>query len=212
MPGICMRPVRAKIGASLPASTQESSANVLAELGLMAVSTGIVCLRLRRQRYPKTASGGAALQLQVAVRSALVGDGEIVERRQRDLQVGALGQLERVEAAARHIEQLIALDLADRAQLAGELVALAQQLRLAVAAAFGDAAELDRDQADRAGNRAPAPRPDRPDRGARRGARPTATSARALPASARTAGSARARAPADPRPHSATRRRRFHAA
>ena len=82
------------------------------------------------------------------VRRTLIRDGEIVERRQRALQVGTLGQLERIEAAARQIEQLIALDLADGAQLAGELVALAQQLRLAVAATFGDAAELDRHQAD----------------------------------------------------------------
>jgi hypothetical protein len=64
------------------------------------------------------------------------------------LQVRALGQLERVEAAAREIEQLIALDLADGAQLAAELVTLAQQLRLAVAAAFGDPTELDRHEAD----------------------------------------------------------------
>jgi hypothetical protein len=121
--------------------------------------------------------------LQPDVRRALIRRGEIVERRQRALQVRTFRQLERVEAAACQIEQLIPLDLADRAQLAAELVPLAQQLRLAVTATFGDAAD-----------------------------RPTATSGCAPAASARTAGSARDPAPADPRPHSASRRRRFHAA
>jgi hypothetical protein len=88
------------------------------------------------------------LELQPHVRRVLVRDREIVERRQRALQVRTFRQLERVEAAACQIEQLIPLDLADRAQLAAELVPLAQQLRLAVTATFGDAAELDRHEAD----------------------------------------------------------------
>src|SRR5262249_42881260 len=44
--------------------------------------------------------------------------------------------------------QLITLDIAYCTQLAAELVPLAQQLRLAIAAAFSDAAELDCYQPD----------------------------------------------------------------
>jgi hypothetical protein len=64
------------------------------------------------------------------------------------LQIRALGQLERVKTAAREIEQLIALDVADRAQFAAKLVPLAQQLCLTVAAPFRDAAELDGHEPD----------------------------------------------------------------
>src|SRR5262245_19187703 len=71
----------------------------------------------------------AALQRQVQIRRTLVSHREVIERIQRAREVRAGGQLERVESAAREIEQLIALDIAYRAQLAAELVALAKQLR-----------------------------------------------------------------------------------
>src|ERR1044072_1383312 len=105
-----------------------------------------------RQRYQrvglKPGLQRAALQRQVQVRGALVGHGEVVECAERPDEIGAGGQLERVEAAAGEIEQLIALNIAYRPQLAAKLVAVAQQLRLAVAATFGDTAELDRHQPD----------------------------------------------------------------
>ncbi len=96
-------------------------------------------------------SAGATLNVDASgVEGALIRDGEIIERRERDVEIGAFGQLERIEATARHIKQLIALDLAHGAQLARELVTRAKQRRLAVTATFGQTAELDRDQRRRA--------------------------------------------------------------
>src|SRR5690606_36547382 len=78
----------------------------------------------------------------------LVGNREVAEGRQCSLQVCAFGQLEGIETAAGHIEELIALNLTDCAKLAGELEALAEHLRLAVAAAFRQSAEFDRHERD----------------------------------------------------------------
>src|SRR5690606_32020552 len=68
--------------------------------------------------------------------------------RQCGFQVLAFSQLERVEAAAGQVEQLLALDVADGAQLARELETPAENLRLAVATSLANGAELNRNQRD----------------------------------------------------------------
>src|SRR3546814_21193836 len=53
-----------------------------------------------------------------------------------------VGHLEGIEAAAQHEQKLVAQHVADRAQLALEAVALAQQARIGIGTAVADAREL----------------------------------------------------------------------
>src|SRR5690606_20800580 len=78
----------------------------------------------------------------------LIRNREFIECRQCGFQVLAFSQLERVEAAAGQVEQLLALDVADGAQLARELETPAENLRLAVATTLANGAELNRNQRD----------------------------------------------------------------
>src|ERR1700723_1658964 len=82
---------------------------------------------------------------QAQVVGRLVGRAEGRKRRRGVFQL-CFGQLEAVEAAARHEEQLIAAHMARGTQLALEVPALAQQARLGVAAALGGARKLRGDE------------------------------------------------------------------
>src|SRR3546814_14171710 len=57
-----------------------------------------------------------------------------------------VGHLEGIEAAAQHAQKLVAQPVADRAQLALEAVALAQQARLGIGTAVAEARELKGDE------------------------------------------------------------------
>ena len=65
-----------------------------------------------------------AEQRQRLVYRGLVALAEIVERRERNVDVLAFAQRERIEPAAREIEELVAVHVAERAQLALPAVAL----------------------------------------------------------------------------------------
>src|SRR3954463_16352435 len=80
------------------------------------------------------------------VDGTLIGHREIIEALDGFFQTRALRQLECIESASSHEEQLIALNLADGPQFARELVTLSQQLSLTVAAALSQSAELDCDE------------------------------------------------------------------
>src|SRR6202166_4270384 len=85
------------------------------------------------------------LERQPDVIRRLVGGAEGRERRGGVLQI-RFGQLEAVEAAARHEEQLIAVHIAGGSQLALEIPTLAQQSCLRVAASLAGPGKLRADQ------------------------------------------------------------------
>jgi hypothetical protein len=85
----------------------------------------------------------------------LIGLAERAERRERVLGIFALAQLECVEAARFQVVQVVARDMADRAQLALVVKALAQQPRYREAAPVLELREIDgddREAADVAGD------------------------------------------------------------
>src|SRR5262245_1759139 len=79
-------------------------------------------------------------------RRRLIGDIEVVERGQHRLWIDARRQLECIDSAAGHEEDLIALHMAHGAYFPGELEPVAQYPRLAVSAALARRRELDGDQ------------------------------------------------------------------
>src|SRR6188768_1955640 len=89
-----------------------------------------------------------AIERALVVGRGLVADGKFYERLECTVERLAGLQLERVEAAAFQVVQLIAQHPADRAQLAREAVTLAQHARDGIAAAVGESRKLDRDQDD----------------------------------------------------------------
>ena len=95
----------------------------------------------------RSISASAPAQAESCVRGVLILGGEVLEGLERDSEVRTCRQLESIEAATGHVEELIALNPAHSADLASELVTRAQELRLAIAAAFADTAEFDCDPA-----------------------------------------------------------------
>src|SRR5688572_26112808 len=85
-----------------------------------------------------------AEQRQRSLDRGLIRLAEHAEAGQRFLRILALAQDERIEAAARQEEQLVAEDVADGAQLALPAVALAQQPRRGKAAAIAHLGEVHR--------------------------------------------------------------------
>ena len=135
------------LGACSSAASRNKSVAAVAAAAAYFVSNAIT----RGEAEVAAASGRtvASTEPRHARMRELVAVAEHGEPGERVVGTAIVTDRERVEAALRKVIQLVALNVADRAQFAGEAEALAQQPRDRIAATVGELRKIDRDQRKR---------------------------------------------------------------
>jgi hypothetical protein len=85
-------------------------------------------------------------EARLARSARLVAVAEVVEPAKRPRGILPVGDRERIESALAEEVELVALHVADGAELPGVVIALAQEPRVRVAAPIGELRKVDRDQ------------------------------------------------------------------